>query len=112
MHTGADMLCQNTLRFWRPEPDLGLNSSKECYPVLSIDDAERIYTYLGKDNYPGGKMILEIFINFLTTTPIHVVVSSTNVHHLLEHMHNRTEIMVIGDLVRDDAQQFWELTSI
>ena len=58
-------------------------------------------------NYPRGKMILEILINFLATTPIHVVVSSTNVHHFLEHMHDRAEIMVIGDLVRD-AQQFWE----
>ena len=53
-------------------------------------------------------MILEILINFLATTPIHVVISSTNVHHFLEHMRNRAEIMVIGDLVRDDAQQFWE----
>ena len=51
-----------------------------------------------------GKMILDILINFLATTPIHVVISSTNLHHFLEHMHNRAEIMVIGDLVRDDAQ--------
>lgn len=53
-------------------------------------------------------MIFEILINILATTPIHVVISSTNVYHFLEHMHNRAEIMVIGDLVRDDAQQFWE----
>ena len=80
----------------------------ECYPILSIDNAERIIYTLGQGQLSEGKMILEILINFLTTTPIHVVVSSTNLHYFLEHMHNRAEIMVIGDLVRDDAQQFWE----
>ena len=82
-------------------------SHGKCYPVLSIDNAERIIYILGQGQLSERKMILEILINFLTTTPIHVVVS-TNLHYFLQHMHNRAEIMVIGDLVRDDAQQFWE----
>ena len=82
--------------------------SGQYYPVLSFDDAEKMYSYLDNDNYPEGKKVLESLHNFLITTNSHVIVSSTNVHHFLKDMKRRPKIMVIGDLSKEDAKVFWE----
>ena len=82
--------------------------SEQYYPVLSFDDAEKMYSYLDDDNYPEGKKVLKSLHNFLITTNSHVIISSTNVHQFLKDMKQRPKIMVIGDLSKEDAKVFWE----
>ena len=82
--------------------------SGQYHPVLSFDDAEKMYTYLGDEDYPEGNKVLEIVRNFLVNTNSHVIISSTNVHQFLKDMKQRLEIIMVGDLSREDAKEFWE----
>ena len=82
--------------------------SGQHYPVLSFDDAEKMYMYLDDDNYPEGKKVFKILRNFLVATNSHVIISSTNVHRFLKDMKQRPKIIVIGDLSKENAEVFWE----
>ena len=90
--------------------------SGQYYPVLSIDDAEKMYTYLDDENYPEGKKVLEIIREFFIKNTkeqenFHVIVTSTSSVHVrrfLRDIDGRAEVLVIGDLSKDDAKVFWE----
>ena len=90
--------------------------SGQYYPVLSFDDVEKMYSYLDNDNYPEGKKVLEIIREFFVKNTkeqenFHIVVTSTSSVHVrrfLRDIDGRAEVLVIGDLGKEDAKVFWE----
>ena len=75
--------------------------SGQYYPVLSFDDAEKIYTSLNDENYPKGKKMLEIilFKNTKEQENLYVIVTSTSSVHVrrfLRDIDGRAEVLVIG----------------
>ena len=68
------------------------------------------------DTYPEGKKVLEIITEFFVKNTkeqknFHVVVTSTSSDHVrrfLRDIYGRAEVIVIGDLGKEEARQFWE----
>ena len=88
--------------------------SGQYHPVLSFGDAATVYTYL--DTHPEGMKLLEILREFLVKNTkeqknFHVLVTSTSSVHVrrfLRDIDGRAEVLVIGDLRKEDARKFWE----
>lgn len=84
------------------------------YPILLFDDAERMYKYLDDDC--EGRHVLEVVREFFVKNTkeqqnFHILITSTSSVHVrrfLRYIDSRAEVVVIGDLGKEDARQFWE----
>ena len=93
-------------RSWHP--------GKRYTPVLFLDEASHMYGKLDKTE--EGKNILECFMEFIHRNTkqnenFHVILASSSsmfVRRIMKDSLSRSSVIVIGDLSKEHAQEYWQ----